>query len=142
MANEQGGGLRESPRHPASEPGRILVLNGTSSAGKSTVLHAFQESQAKPYIDMGLDKFIFALPKRYLRTHWQDVLGAATHGGAMGHTLVAGMHRAIAAIASTGLNVVTDHVLVEKRWIEDCAAALAGRARLTLSPVERIAVKR
>ncbi len=75
---------------------------------------------------MGLDRFIFMLPSRYLsQPLWNDVLGMADHGGQTGHALIAGMHRAIAAMAGSGWNVIADHVLVEKIWAEDCARVLA-----------------
>jgi chloramphenicol 3-O phosphotransferase len=65
------------------------------------------------------------LPERYLeRPHWDEVLGLATHAGPLGHTLVTGMHRAIAALARAGNAVVADHVLVEPAWVRDCAECL------------------
>ncbi len=75
---------------------------------------------------MGLDRFIFMLPRRYLRSRlWQDVLGDGSRAGAMGLTLVAGMHEAIAAAARAGNNILADHVLVERQWVLDCARLFA-----------------
>lgn len=34
-----------------------------------------------------------------------------------------GMHRAIAALAKTGNNVVADHVLLDRHWLSDCLDA-------------------
>ena len=52
-------------------------------------------------------------------------LGLAARAGDTGHQLVAGMHRAIAALSRSGLNVVADHVLVEPALWADCAGRLA-----------------
>jgi len=43
--------------------GKIILLNGTSSSGKSTLLRGLQQVLSQPYLEMGLDKFIWMLPK-------------------------------------------------------------------------------
>jgi chloramphenicol 3-O-phosphotransferase len=69
--------------------GTIILINGTSSSGKTSIVHALQELLAEPYLEAGIDKFIFMLPERYLeRPLWDDVLGLADRAGAAGHTLV------------------------------------------------------
>ena len=44
------------------QPGKILILNGTSSSGKSSILEALQTTLDDPYRNAGLDKFIWMLP--------------------------------------------------------------------------------
>ena len=101
--------------------GTIIILNGTSSSGKTSIVHALQEVLEEPYLDGGIDKFIWMLPDRYLdRPLWDEVLGLATQAGPVGHTLVAGMHQAIAALSRAGNNVIADHVLVEAAWLREC----------------------
>ncbi|HEU4745541.1 MAG TPA: hypothetical protein VFS61_09905 [Anaerolineales bacterium] len=95
----------------------ILFLNGASSSGKSSILKSLQD----PLLDMGIDRFIFMLPQRYLdRPHWDDILGKAIKAGTAGMVLFSGMHHAIAAAAQQGNNVVADHVFVEKAWVDEC----------------------
>lgn len=107
-------------------PGTILVLNGASSSGKTALVRALQDCLPEPYLDAGLDRFLYMLPKRYLeRPLWDRVLGLATEAGADGHLLALGMHRAIRALSLAGVNVVADHVLVEASWLSDCAALFA-----------------
>jgi len=102
------------------------MLNGASSSGKTCILEALQTMLAEPYLNAGIDKFIWMLPGRYLdRPLWDDVLGRATDAGEMGQRLFSGMHRAIATLSRAGLNVVADHVLVEPAWVQDCAALFA-----------------
>lgn len=102
--------------------GTVIFLNGASSSGKSSILKLLQNTLEQPYLDMGIDRFIFALPKRYLdRPLWDEVLGQATQAGSLGHMLFSGMHHAIAAAAHRGVNVVADHVFVEKCWVDECA---------------------
>ncbi len=75
---------------------------------------------------MGIDRFIWMLPGRYLdRPLWDDVLGKALQAGPVGWSLFSGMHHAIAAAASRGNNILADHVFVEKAWVDECAALFA-----------------
>jgi len=110
----------------AIPPGTIIFLNGTTSAGKSSILRILQQTLAAPYLDAGIDKFIFMLPPHYLDFPlWNDVLGHASYAGEMGHRLFSGMHHAIAALARAGNNIVADHVLVEPAWVRECAELFA-----------------
>jgi chloramphenicol 3-O phosphotransferase len=109
------------------ESGKIVILNGTSSSGKSSILKALQNLLPEPYLDAGIDKFIWMLPSRYLdRPLWDDVPGKAVEAGAAGHQLIRAMHRSIAEISRAGLNVLADHVLVEPDWVQDCAEVFHG----------------
>ena len=104
----------------------IIFINGTSSSGKTSLLKLLQTKLQEPYLDMGIDKFIWMLPKRYLdRPLWDDVLGKAHQPGPTGLTLFSGMHHAIAAAASRGNNILADHVFVEKAWVDECAELFA-----------------
>jgi chloramphenicol 3-O phosphotransferase len=117
---------------PAPRSGRIILLNGTSSSGKSTLAKALQAALPDPWLVIGIDTFVFALPKRYLYPpHWSEVFDyvrpdGATDGpftirtGPLGQDLVAGMHRSVAAIASSGVSVIVDHVLLETAWLDAC----------------------
>lgn len=106
------------------EPGTIVVLNGTTSSGKSSIMRELQPLLDGPFLDAGIDKFIFMLPERYLseRELWDTVLGHASHAGPLGLRLFSGMHHAIAALARAGCHVLADHVLVEPAWARECAA--------------------
>src|SRR5690348_4286207 len=102
--------------------GTLLVLNGTSSSGKTSISVALQNLAPEPFLQAGIDKYIFMLPSRYLnRPLWDDVLGLATEAGAAGKQLVTGMHHAALALLHTGTHVIMDHVLVEPTWVQECA---------------------
>jgi chloramphenicol 3-O phosphotransferase len=107
--------------------GTIIILNCAFSSGKSSLLKELQNTLHEPYLNTGLDKFLWILPSRYLdRPLWDDVLGKADHAGETGHKLIYAMHRAMLALAENGFNLLTDHVLVEPAWVEDCANLFAG----------------
>lgn len=106
--------------------GNIIFINGTSRSGKTTILRALQNLMDEPYLEAGIDKFIWMLPERYLNLPlWDDVLGLADKAGEMGHGLVHGMHQAITALSLAGINVLADYVLVEQNWVDECAELFA-----------------
>jgi chloramphenicol 3-O phosphotransferase len=110
------------------QPGTIIFLNGTTSSGKSTILSILQDTFPEPFLDAGIDKFLFMLPARFLeKPLWDDVLGKAAEAGAHGKQLMSGMHRSIAQLAAAGNNVLADHVFVEEDWARECAALFADR---------------
>jgi chloramphenicol 3-O phosphotransferase len=118
--------------------GRVIVLNGTSSAGKSTLTRALQARLDGAWLGVGIDTVVFALPKAYLDLPlWGEVFryvpaeaGSAAPfriaTGELGHRLVEGMHRMVASLADAGLSVIVDHVLLEPGWLPDLTARLAG----------------
>ncbi len=106
--------------------GTIIVINGASSSGKSSLLKMLQTGLEEPYLNCGIDKFIWMMPSRYLdRPLWDEVLGLATEAGPAGHRLFTGMHEAIAALSRMGNNLLVDHVLVERSWARQCARLFA-----------------
>lgn len=57
-----------------SPRGTLIVLNGTSGSGKTTIAGALRELFVEPFLHAGIDKFIFTLPRRYLhRPLWDSV---------------------------------------------------------------------
>jgi chloramphenicol 3-O phosphotransferase len=108
------------------QAGTLLMLNGTTSSGKSSILAELQARLDGPFLDAGIDKFIFMLPGRYLeKPLWDEVLGKASSAGPLGHTLFSGMHHALAALLRQGNHVLADHVLVEQAWVRECATLFA-----------------
>lgn len=120
-----------------SATGRVIVLNGTSSAGKSTLLRALQARLEGPWLGVGLDTIVFALPTAYLdQPGWSEVFryvpadpgGVAPfriETGELGHRLMDGLHGMVASLADAGLSVIVDHVLLEPGWLADLARRLA-----------------
>lgn len=119
--------------------GNIILLNGTSSAGKTTIAQALQEVMEAPYLHTGIDQFLIEhLPKRLLvysdgvapqaADGWlavfQDDALAEVRIGPLGYEYLAGMYRAIAAFAAAGLNVIVDDVIYDERVLELAVAIL------------------
>lgn len=113
--------------------GTVLVLNGTSSSGKSCLGGALQEAWRGPLLDAGLDRHLWSLPRRYRGAEWPQVFRyeldddgkiASVVTGPVGRLLLEAMHRAVAASAKQGLDVLVDHVLLEHGIAVDLAETL------------------
>ena len=74
----------------------IVVLNGASSAGKTSLARAVQDEWAEPALIWGID------------------------------TVVTALHRAVAALGRAGVNVLVDQVILTPGWGADLRAACAG----------------
>lgn len=122
----------------AVKPGNVIFLNGTSSSGKTSIVRALQETLEEPYLDAGIDKFLWMLPKRYIHEPacWQQIFRYDWHGevgkssfnivtGDLGKQLISGMHRAVAQLSLGGSHAIVDHVMLEPAWLEECARLFA-----------------
>lgn len=98
--------------------GRIIFLNGTSCAGKTTIAHALQDVLDEPYLHLGVDHFLGMLPKKY--SDWQK---PATHRAV--YKAISGMHHCVATLAANGNNVIVDTVLVNTDNLAECIFLLA-----------------
>lgn len=114
----------------------IVILNGTSSAGKTTTAKALQELMSRPILLLGIDTFVYALPPRYLSdpSRWAEVFHyeysddriVRITPGSFGDRLVRGLHGAVGAAAAQGLDVVVDHVLLDRAWVRDLEEQVDG----------------
>ena len=131
---------------PPRMTGSIILLNGTSSAGKSTLANAVQDVMDAPYLSLGIDHFFEALPQRYRARLGPDdvpppqadegVVWVCTepsgHGfrelrvGPVGQRLWSGMRHAAGALARRGNHVILDDVILDHEALVDYGAALEG----------------
>jgi chloramphenicol 3-O phosphotransferase len=113
----------------------IIILNGTSSAGKTTLSRALQQHFTNPFLLAGIDRYVFMLPPKYLNEPlWGEVFAydyekdriTAVHTGQLGHLLVSAMHHSVAAIAGSGFDVIVDHVILEQEWLPEMAVLFSS----------------
>ena len=53
----------------------VIFLNGTSSAGKTSLVEHLQEQLDEPFLHIGIDHFLFMLPNRYRMDGKESYLG-------------------------------------------------------------------
>jgi chloramphenicol 3-O phosphotransferase len=130
----------------ADKSGVVIILNGASASGKSTLQKELQKLFPTPYLGIGLDTFfVGVLPERFVigprlkgdidpALVMQGVSSTDTDGnrlfnlvvGPVGDKVMYGMHRAIAAYAKQGNNCIVDYVAYKKEWITNLCKTLRG----------------
>jgi chloramphenicol 3-O phosphotransferase len=103
-------------------PGRIILLNGASSSGKSTLAKALQDALDEPFLHVSSDQFVAAgmLPRR------RDDGGPFDWWHQVRPRFFAGFHRCLPALAHAGNDLVVEHVIEFRDWRDQLAVLLAG----------------
>jgi chloramphenicol 3-O phosphotransferase len=89
--------------------GRIILLHGPSSVGKSTLSRAIQCALDEPFLHFASDHLALGLPER------RDTEGAFQWWGNVRSRFFDGFHRRIATLAAAGNDLIVDHI-IEFRW--------------------------
>lgn len=110
--------------------GSIILLNGTSSAGKTSLSKELQNIFEEEYCCLSLDEFSVQINQAYLRLFpffeneqpetlkiGQDIINKPKL------TL---LHTSIKALSAIGKNVIVDHVLFTRGLLEECVRILEG----------------
>ncbi|MEZ4863869.1 MAG: AAA family ATPase [Caldilineaceae bacterium] len=98
--------------------GRIIFLNGTACAGKTTIAHALQATLDEPYLHLSADHILGMLPQRY-----RNVANPENYRAI--YKAISGMHHCVATLAAAGNNVIVDTVLVNSDNLAECVFLLA-----------------
>lgn len=106
--------------------GRIIYLNGTSSAGKTSIALALQDVLDEPFLRIGVDTFIGMLPRRMFTT---PLFEPAPGGGirpraVFRETIRRPMPGTLAAMAVTD-DLIVDDVIADSEWLHSVVRALA-----------------
>ena len=106
--------------------GKIIFLNGVSSAGKTTLAKVLQSRLAEPFYLISRDVFCEMEPKKFLEINLDKTRGTA----------LTGLHHNIKTLSDIGINVIVDHVLLKEQGsaynitglsnMEECVSLLHG----------------
>lgn len=101
--------------------GKIILINGPSSAGKSTLALALQKQFDLPFIRFSFDLFLDhqSLPMDQIRRGvftWEQLRPSVFQG----------LHQCLPALASAGNNIIFDHIIETKEWLHDLISLLSG----------------
>ncbi|MBL4790272.1 MAG: AAA family ATPase [Kordiimonadaceae bacterium] len=100
--------------------GQVIVLNGASSSGKSTLAKALQSELSDVYLYVSLDMF------------WDMTPAAIPASSENFPNLKLAMARSVKSLAETGHNVIVDTVYNGIKSHQDMAAALEGIGLFTV----------
>jgi chloramphenicol 3-O phosphotransferase len=102
---------------------RVIVLNGTSSSGKSSIARCLQSLLPEPWLTIGVDDLISAVPPAMLMS--EDGLTFTADGevvvGPGYRKLEEAWCQGVAAMARAGTGVILDQVflkgvIAQRRW--------------------------
>ncbi len=100
--------------------GRIILLNGASSSGKSSIGRALQPLLPDPWFFVPVDAISGMRSTTHTRALDDDEVGEMLTRTRRGY------HRAVAALASVGNNVIMDYPLSERWRLDDLLDVLNG----------------
>ncbi|MEM7700833.1 MAG: AAA family ATPase [Pseudomonadota bacterium] len=129
---------------------QVIILNGVSSAGKTTLAKAIQKYAGDIWMHIAMDSFMTMLPDgREFDREWFPVTEVAHEDGTLprisngpsGEALLSQMRQLVARMAESGFNVIVDEV-ADRITIEDYrrrlgSACLVVKVDAPLSELER-----
>jgi chloramphenicol 3-O phosphotransferase len=100
--------------------GHIILLNGASSSGKSTLARALQAALDEPFWHFSIDHLISAnvLPRTRINSGefpWQELRPAFFEG----------FHQCLPALADAGNNLIVEHIIESEAWLSRLLRLLA-----------------
>ena len=132
--------------HPL-HTGTIILLNGPTSTGKTSIAKAVQNQFLEPYLHLGVDTLFYEIcPQPYFFREraaeglsaapvmGSDPATAALCYGPFAQQLIAALHQMVFTLATLGHNVVVDHCIQEAGWLAECVA-LWGKLRVVFVSV-------
>src|SRR5215216_7890489 len=101
-------------------PGKIIIINGPSSSGKTTLALALQKQLEIPFIRLSFDLFIDhqAFPSEQIKSgkfSWEQMRSSVFHG----------LHQCLPALATAGNNVIFDHIIETKAWLYELVSLIS-----------------
>lgn len=107
-----------------------ILLNGTSSSGKTSLARALQERLPVVFLNFSIDNILYALPPSDLATM---IRGAPISRGEYQYErLVEGFHAAIAGLLASGNRLIVDNALTRADWSTAFDAAVANHRTLKI----------
>ena len=103
------------------ELGKIILINGASSSGKSTLARQLQQTLPIPFWHFSFDHLrdSNALPMARVRSGEFD-------WSAMRPAVFDGFHGCLPVLAEAGNNLIVDHIIENEIWMWDLVKLLVG----------------
>lgn len=101
--------------------GKIILLDGASSAGKSTLAMAMQRRLPMPFWHYSIDHLRVAGVLPWARIDSGEFAWSRLRGA-----FFDGFHRSVAAFAEAGNNLLVEHIVETEEWMLRLVRLLAG----------------
>ena len=101
-------------------PGKIIIINGPSSSGKTTLALATQKQLDIPFLRFSFDLFLDnqVLPMDQIRN-------GSFSWDSMRQSVFSGIHQCLPALAVAGNNLIFDHIIESKEWLKDLLQSIS-----------------
>ncbi|MHA1419054.1 MAG: chloramphenicol phosphotransferase CPT family protein [Candidatus Heimdallarchaeaceae archaeon] len=109
--------------------GSIILLNGVSSSGKTTIAKSLQEIMGEPYLIIGLDKFYTlykeAFPKKFNPPPFPNGITSDEEYAILDNCSIrrkrsSTFHHFLAAFSIAGNNIIADTVIDTESVLKQC----------------------
>jgi len=103
-----------------SSPGKIIIINGPSSSGKTTLALALQKQLDIPFIRFSFDLFM-----EHKVFPSEQIQNGTFSWEAMRPSVFRGIHQCIPALARAGNNIIFDHIIETKEWLHHLVSLIS-----------------
>lgn len=100
----------------------IIVLNGTSSSGKTTLARVLQEQAATVLLNFSIDSVLYALPPRLI----QNMISGEPLTEISYRDLVRAYYRCLKELADLGHSLISDNAITTQWQAELLVGAVEG----------------
>jgi chloramphenicol 3-O phosphotransferase len=108
--------------------GTVIFLNGTSSAGKTSISNKLMQILDEDFIYLSVDNAIAGVNDMLMSMFGLDIsreeIRTIENEEIIENSVISLFHHYIMAFSMIGKNIIVDHVLIEPRWLEECIALL------------------
>lgn len=101
-------------------PGKIIIINGPSSSGKTTLALALQKQLELPFIRFSFDLFM-----EYKAFPSEQINNGTFSWEAMRPSVFRGLHQCVPALATAGNNIIFDHIIETKEWLHHLVSLIS-----------------
>lgn len=109
---------------------RCILLNGTSSSGKTSLAKVLQERLPIVFLNFSIDSILYALPPSDLAAM---IKGTPIRRGEYRYgRLVDGFHAAVAGLLASGNRLIVDNALTQSEWKAGFDAAVEGHRTIKI----------
>ncbi len=98
--------------HGTNAPGKIILINGASSSGKSTLCAAVQTAVAEPFWHWSIDHLVASQTLPIARIKSGEFLWPELRPN-----FFDGFHNSLPALAAAGNNLLVEHIVENEQWM-------------------------
>jgi chloramphenicol 3-O phosphotransferase len=104
--------------------GKIIILNGTSSSGKTTLAQSLEKVLDEPYLYISIDNLLEPVMNMLANIPPSEEMGKAV--GLIVPKAISFMNSTIAALALHGQNIIVDTVFTDKNFLLESIELLSS----------------